>query len=242
MPHPNAAPITLIIATRNPHKAEEIQAILSDNFRYQTLNDLQGAPTVIEDAASFAGNATKKAAQLAEWRARVRSGSGAPVEKLFVLGDDSGLEVDALQGAPGVLSARFAALDSTTNGLSANENSPDAANTAKLLRLLENVPLESRTARFRCVLALTPVVWAESENRSPACYANEAELATQLFEGVCEGRISFSPAGQKGFGYDPVFIPMGFEQSFAELGEPAKNQISHRAKALARLRERLIGR
>ena len=154
-----------------------------------------------------------------------------------MLADDSGLEVDALDGAPGVLSARFAAMDANGGGPSATENAPDAANTAKLLRLLEKVALEKRTARFRCVLALTPVVACDTENRSPVCYAHEAELRTELFKGVCEGRISFFPTGSNGFGYDPVFIPIGHEQSFAELGEPVKNKISHRAQALGKLRD-----
>lgn len=238
MPIESQLPITLIIASRNSHKAEEIRQILSAAFRYETLSDWLGAPTVIEDAATFAGNATKKAVQLAEWcfQAR-RAACETSLEQGLVLADDSGLEVDALDGAPGVLSARFAAMGANRDGPSATENSPDAANTAQLLRLLEKVPREKRTARFRCVLALTPVVACGTENRSPVCYGHEAELRTELFEGVCEGRISFFPTGSNGFGYDSVFIPIGHEQSFAELGEPVKNRISHRAQALGKLRD-----
>jgi XTP/dITP diphosphohydrolase len=154
---------------------------------------------------------------------------------LFVLADDSGLEVDALNGAPGVHSARFAALDTQSQG-----NSPDADNNAKLLRLLKDVPLEKRTARFRCVLAMTPVMAPSATNASPVCAADEFELQTELFDGACEGRIGFTPGGQGGFGYDPLFIPDGQWQTFAELGEVTKNQLSHRAKALEALKNKLI--
>jgi XTP/dITP diphosphohydrolase len=151
-----------------------------------------------------------------------------------VLADDSGLEVDALGGAPGVHSARYAALDTGQLG-----NSFDADNNAKLLRLLQEVPQEKRTARFRCVLALTPVRVRHQPPASPVCYADELELATELFEGACEGRIGFKPKGHSGFGYDPLFIPTGLEQTLAELGEEAKNMMSHRAGALAKLKARL---
>ena len=151
-----------------------------------------------------------------------------------MLADDSGLEVDVLHGAPGVYSARFAALDTKAAG-----NSSDAENNAKLLRLLEGVPLPKRTARFRCMLALTPVSPAIAENASPVCLADELELQTELFEGTCEGRIGLAPGGKGGFGYDPLFIPEGRQETFAELGEDMKNQLSHRAMALAKLRKRL---
>jgi len=145
------------------------------------------------------------------------------------LADDSGLEVDALNGAPGVLSARFAAMD-------AKDNSSDADNNAKLLRLLKDVPLEKRTARFRCVLALTPVSSKKVESASPVCYTEEPGMQTQLFDGACEGRIIFEPRGKNGFGYDPLFVPMGFDQTYAELGDGVKNKLSHRAKALEKLK------
>jgi XTP/dITP diphosphohydrolase len=229
---PRQPGITLLIATRNAHKVEEIRAILAGPFQFLTLRDFPAAPEVVEDVATFSGNATKKAVELARWLATSRiSGSAVPA---FVLADDSGLEVDALDGAPGVYSARFAALDSGQSG-----NSADADNNAKLLRLLMNVPDSKRTARFRCVLALTPVAEAASQNASPVCEANEFELQTELFDGTCEGRIALAPSGTGGFGYDPLFIPDGQQQSFAELGDAAKNQLSHRAKALAKLRERL---
>lgn len=221
----------LVIATRNAHKVDEIRAILGNQFEYHTLNDFPGAPKVIEDANTFAGNATKKAVELAQW---LSSSQGLSGSRTFVLADDSGLEVDALGGAPGVHSARFALLDESSKAPAAN--AVDAANNAKLLRLLKDVPPEKRTARFRCVLALTPVSQSTRKNQSPVCLANEAELQTELFDGACEGRISFAPSGNKGFGYDPLFVPIGHEQSFAELGEAVKNRLSHRAKALEKLR------
>lgn len=227
---------TLIIATRNAHKVQEIRSILGDHFRYFSLKEFPDAPTVVEDAGSFAGNATKKAVELARWLAIVpRSVFRGPRLKAFVLADDSGLEVDALNGAPGVNSARFAALDGSAGVSPAN--SSDAANNARLLQLLQNIPREKRMARFRCVLAVTPIRSPAPETASPVCLADELELQTELFEGACEGRIEFAPRGEGGFGYDPLFVPVGYEESFAELGEDVKNRISHRAKALAKLRK-----
>ena len=133
----------------------------------------------------------------------------------YVLADDSGLEVDVLGGAPGVHSARFAALDKS-------ENSRDADNNSKLLRLMQEVPAGRRTARFRCVLAL--VLCADGDS-------------ARLFDGACEGRIQSGASGRGGFGYDPLFVPAGHEQSFAELGEAVKNRLSHRAQALEKLKD-----
>jgi XTP/dITP diphosphohydrolase len=219
---------TLLIATRNAHKVGEIQAILGGNFRCLTLKDFPGAPAVVEDAETFSGNATKKAVELAQWLMEKHSTSNPrlPLPN-FVLADDSGLEVDALNGAPGVHSARFAALDK-------KENSPDADNNAKLLRLLKNVPPEKRTGRFRCVIALVPVAGRQLESASPVCFADEC--SAQIFDGACAGRIQLAASGQGGFGYDPLFVPDGFQTSFAELGEAEKNKISHRAQALAKLK------
>jgi XTP/dITP diphosphohydrolase len=139
------------------------------------------------------------------------------------------LEVDALNGAPGVHSARFAAMDRSADSLSAN--SPDADNNARLLRLLKDVPLEKRTARFRCVIALVEI------NPQSATRLGEARVHNpQLFDGACEGRIGFEPHGKNGFGYDPLFVPVDFEQTFAELGEDVKNKLSHRARALDKLK------
>lgn len=200
----------MVIATGNPHKVEEMRAIFgARGIPVVGLKDLAGSFTEpTETGSTFEENATIKALSYAEQTGRM------------CLADDSGLEVDALGGAPGVHSARFAALDDPN----ASGNSPDAANNAKLLRLLADVPMERRTARFRCVMALVGV-------NSQWSIAN-----SQVFDGVCEGRISLAASGQGGFGYDPLFVPTGFEQSFAELGEEVKNRISHRAKALAGLR------
>ena len=229
---------TLLLATRNAHKVEEIRAILGARFGYWTLRDFPAAPAVIEDAATFAGNATKKAVELAAWLAGHPAACarlvppGTTPGALCVVADDSGLEVDALGGAPGVHSARFAALDSGAAG-----NSPDAANNAKLLRLLRDVPAAARTARFRCVIALAPLLEPQPGSASPVCEAHAIELQTELFEGACAGRILETPRGAGGFGYDPLFVPEGFSETFAELGEVTKNAISHRARALAKLRE-----
>ena len=209
---------TIVLATRNAHKVAEIRRMLAGNVRLISQLDFPDAPAVAEDAATFAGNATKKAEGFASWLA-ANPQAARPDRPYFVLADDSGLEVDALGGAPGVHSARFAADDAQGTA-----NSSDAANNAKLLRLLAGVPPERRAARFRCVLALAA-----------------PDKATLLFEGACEGRIAFFPGGAGGFGYDPLFVPNAYEQSFAELGEEVKNKISHRARALAHLRRFLDG-
>jgi XTP/dITP diphosphohydrolase len=213
---------TLLIATRNTHKVAEIRAILAGHYACLSQNDIPGAPTILEDEETFAGNARKKAEGLAAWLAgnSLPLANGAPD---FILADDSGLEVDVLGGAPGVHSARYAA-EETCGPV----NAPDAANNAKLLRLLATVPPERRAARFRCVLALAPL---------PSATANGT---TMLFEGSCEGRIGLAPAGSGGFGYDPLFVPDGWNQSLAELGESVKNTISHRARALQKLRQFLL--
>lgn len=222
----------LIIATRNRHKIGEIRTILGEAFQCIGLAEFRGVPEVIEDAPTFAGNAAKKACTIARYLSSVGFGAPRSKESAYVLADDSGLEVDALAGAPGVHSARFAALDKSAN-------SSDVDNNAKLLRLLKDVPAEERTARFRCVLALTPVLETSAGNASPTCAADEFEVQTEIFDGACEGRIGFAPRGRGGFGYDPLFFPEGFEQTFGELGEDVKNRLSHRAKALAKLRARL---
>ena len=213
--------IRLFVATRNRHKLQEIGDILGPRIQCVGLHELPGAPTTIEDRPTFTGNAARKASELAEWLSGAGAGHNPPNQfrKEFVLADDSGLEVDALGGAPGVHSARFAALD----GEGDLQNSPDEANNSKLLKLLEEVPMQKRLARFRCVLAII-------ELAPPGSLP-----VNQVFEGSCEGRIDFAPRGRGGFGYDPLFVPEGHEQSFAELGEELKNRISHRSKALAKL-------
>lgn len=216
---------TIVVATRNAHKTEEIRAMLGGKIEVKTLKDFLKAPEVVEDAPTFSGNAVKKAVSLANWLAA----NGFQRDGWFVLADDSGLEVDALGGAPGVHSARFAALDSGASG-----NSKDADNNAKLLRLL-SAKGRPWTARFRCVLALTPVPDGTFSASSPTCLLEEAEAATLIFDGACEGEIIPDAKGAHGFGYDPLFVPNGFNETFAELGEETKNRISHRAAAMKKM-------
>jgi XTP/dITP diphosphohydrolase len=217
---------TIVLASRNAHKAAEISAILGNKFQITNLRDFKGAPETVEDAPTFPGNATKKAVELARWLSSVREIG----DDCFVLADDSGLEVDCLDGQPGVLSARFAAIDTDAPG-----NAPDADNNAKLLRLLKTHP-RPWTARFRCVLALTPVPRPANTRTSPTCYLDEAELATRTFAGACEGQIIPEARGAHGFGYDPLFVPNGYSQTFAELGDDVKNTISHRAQAMQKFK------
>jgi len=214
------------IASRNEHKAREIAAVLGAEFRCRTLRDCVSAPEVEENADTFAGNARKKAAALASWLEKNPQATdckgGGGLAEVYVLADDSGLEVDALKGAPGVYSARFAAMDSGGTG-----NSTDAENNAKLLRLLAGAPTERRAARFRCVMVLIRL--------------GNREAGPVVFDGACEGNIGYEPRGKGGFGYDPLFMPTGYSLSFAELGEDVKNTMSHRAKALQKLKQFLAG-
>ena len=155
---------TLIIASRNAHKAEEIGAILGDGFTVQTLAAFPDAPPVIEDGDSFAANATKKSREIAAWLENQAFGQALPD---FVLADDSGLEVDALDGAPGIHSARYASGE--------NEgNAADADNNAKLLRELAIVPASDRGAQFRCVLALTALGQADKTESGRSAKLNPA--------------------------------------------------------------------
>jgi XTP/dITP diphosphohydrolase len=190
----------LLLATRNAHKAREFSEILGGDFVVRDLSDELEAPVIEETGSTFAENAILKAVGISR---------RFPA---LVVADDSGLEVDALDGAPGVFSARYAGPGAT-----------DAQNTARLLSELSAVSKERLpTARFRCVLAVA---------------RNGEVLGT--FEGAIEGVIVDSPRGSSGFGYDPVFQPNGFAQTFAELSAAEKNQISHRARAIRLLRARL---
>ena len=179
----------LMIATRNLHKVEEIRAILSD-FEVLDLSAIKDSPEVEETGTSFLENAKLKAEAI------------SALTDALVLSDDSGLEVDALAGAPGVYSSRYA-----------GEEGNDPLNNAKLLREMAGV--ENRVARFRCVMVLAQ---------------NGTSLAD--FSGAVEGRILEEGQGEGGFGYDPLFAPEGYDQSFAELGENVKNGMSHRSRAL----------
>lgn len=208
----------LFLATGNAHKIDEVRAILGAGFAVLSQRDTSVRFDVPETADSFEGNAALKALAWARYLHSDCCDLGAS----WVLADDSGLEVDALGGAPGIHSARFAALDTGAAG-----NSPDADNNAKLLRLLEPVPDPGRTARFRCALALVPV-------------SHPVEAAVRHFSGACPGRILRQPGGKGGFGYDPLFVPDGHDRTFAELGAAEKNAISHRARALEGLRRFLV--
>ncbi|MFT4692591.1 MAG: RdgB/HAM1 family non-canonical purine NTP pyrophosphatase [Verrucomicrobiia bacterium] len=202
----------LLIATRNAHKVAEIQTLLGEGFECLTLAAYPDVPDAIENGETFGDNAAIKANTVAEW---LRD-KDLDHQVDFVLADDSGLEVDALDGAPGIHSARFAQEDEEAG------NSSDADNNAKLLSLLADKSGEEKSARFRCVLALVSMT--------------EADQGPAYFEGASEGRIQDAAAGGAGFGYDPLFIPAGHDQSYAELGEELKNQISHRSGALKQLR------
>lgn len=191
----------LVLATRNLGKVRELSDMLSQQCSIEVLSmrDFPEAPDVVEDGETYQDNAKKKAVDIASY-------SG-----ILALADDSGLEVDALGGAPGVHSARYAGSDAS-----------DADRIAKLLAAIRDVPDNDRTARFKCAVAV-----AEPNGRA------------DVVMGVCDGKIIREPRGSQGFGYDPVFVPHGYDQTFAELGEKVKNHISHRAKAL-RLALKLI--
>ncbi len=188
----------LVLATRNEGKVKEIREALSGlEVDLLTLSDFPEVPEVHEDGATFSENAKKKALTVAKF-------TGLPA-----LADDSGLEVDALGGMPGVRSARFA-----------GEGADDDANNRKLLELLKGLPPERRTARFRCVLALA---------------FPDGEVYT--VEGTCEGLIAEEPAGEGGFGYDPLFLIPEEGRTFAQMTREEKNSLSHRGRALRKLRE-----
>ena len=186
----------LYIATGNAHKVQEFQRILIEKFpdiEVLSANELGGMPDVDENENTFEGNAFLKA------RALFKKSKGHPV-----LADDSGLCVDALQGAPGIYSARYAGAGAS-----------DAENREKLLDALRNIPPENRSAHFCCVLAFV-----------------DAQGSEHAFSGECHGFITVQEQGVGGFGYDPVFQPVGFSETFGELSAEIKNQLSHRGKAL----------
>lgn len=192
----------LHFASGNAHKAAELQQLARASgveVEIVSARAVGGMPEVVEDAGTFVGNARKKARAL---RSKLPSRS-------WVLADDSGVCVDALDGGPGVESAYYAGPEGDAT-----------ANLRKLIDVLREVPEERRGAHFLCVLL---VLTGDGE-----------EL---IFEGVCGGRMLREPRGAWGFGYDPLFVPDGYEQSYAELGDEVKNAISHRARAWARLAE-----
>jgi XTP/dITP diphosphohydrolase len=190
----------LLFATRNRGKLAELHALVAPyGLEVVSLHDLSDMAEVDEDQPTFAGNAEKKA------RAAMAT-TGLPS-----LADDSGLEVDALGGAPGVLSARYA-----------GPGHDDDANNDKLLDALRGIPPERRTARFRCVLALV-----------------DQTGAVQTTSGTLEGRIADAPRGTHGFGYDPLFLVGDGSRTLAELPAAEKNRISHRAQAMREMAAKL---
>ena len=194
----------LLVATGNAGKVRELSQLLAGlPLRLRLLSEFAGVPEAEETGATFAENATLKALHYS-----ARTG-------LLTLSDDSGLAVDALGGAPGVYSARYAGAHATY-----------AERMARLLGELEAVGGDDRRARFVCVIAV----------------ADPSSGSLETFEGVCEGRIARAPLGTGGFGYDPVFIPDGYDQTFGELPEGIKQSISHRARALARAARHLRSR
>jgi XTP/dITP diphosphohydrolase len=196
-------PDRLAVASKNAHKLREIARICADwPVSWMTVETTHEPwPDVEEPHDSYLDNALAKAREV------------ATAFGVAALADDSGIEVDALGGAPGPRSARFAGEDAT-----------DELNLEALLRAVSDVPKRQRTARYRCIAV---VVWP----RGREVWA----------EGVCEGRLDLSPRGKRGFGYDPAFVPEGQRRTMAELEDEEKDRISHRGRALRALRERIAG-
>lgn len=188
---------SIVLATRNAHKIEEIKTMLSDlPLQVLTLEDFPDTPPLKEEGTTFQENSLQKA-QIVYHHT-----------KLPTLADDSGLEVFYLFGAPGVISARYA-----------GDGATDEANNKKLLRQMLGVPPRRRGAQFRAVLTLLN------------------GTSVEITEGICPGKLAETPRGTNGFGYDPIFLPDGFTRTYAELTAADKNTISHRAKALAKMKE-----
>lgn len=191
---------TLVIATRNVYKFNEISEYLQDlDYNLMSLNDFDSILEIEENGNSFMENAIKKAEEV--------YGS----LKLMTLADDSGIEVDALNSEPGIYSARYAGVNAT-----------DEQNNTLLLKNLENIDDEKRTAQYVCVLALID------------------EGDSKTFSAVCKGKIIRELRGTNGFGYDPIFIPVGYDKTFGELDPSVKMKISHRALTLMQLRKYLM--
>ena len=190
----------IVLATRNRKKVEEIRRILHGmDLTILTLDDFPLCPEVEEDADTFEGNAIKKAVAISRCTNKVS------------VSDDSGLEVFALHGSPGVKSARYAGTDAA-----------DSANNMKLLADMKDLPADKRGGRFVCVIAIA-----------------YPEGGIHTFEGTVEGRIIESPAGTVGFGYDPLFCPKGSEKTFGQMEAEEKDACSHRNEALKRLEDHI---
>ena len=193
--------VELLIATTNAAKFAEIQSFLKNApVTLRSLQSLGQWPTIIEDGATFEENALKKARVLARYSGRL------------TLADDSGLEVDALHGAPGIYSARYS-----------GEEGNDDKNNEKLLKELQGVPESQRTARFVCALAL--------------CWPHSPDGKEWLTRQSCEGRIALARKGEHGFGYDPIFFFPPFGKTFGEIDRETKATVSHRGKALKKFAE-----
>lgn len=212
----------LVLATRNRDKAREILAMLNGlDIEVVTLADFPGSPETVEDGETLEANATKKASE-----AREHTG-------LTALADDTGLEVSALNGAPGVYAARYA-----------GEHATYADNCRKLLAAMEGVPVSQRGARFRTVMALS--LSPEDASRLAHAGADHPEAALMganarlLSEGVLNGEIATAARGASGFGYDPVFIDSSQQRTLAEMTLAEKNRSSHRYRALIEMREMLV--
>ncbi|MBR5035928.1 MAG: non-canonical purine NTP pyrophosphatase [Prevotella sp.] len=209
----------IVFATNNQHKLDEIRQILGSKFDVLSLNDIGCHEEIPEDYDTLQENALQKAKYIAEHY------------DVDCFADDTGLEVDALNGEPGVHSARYAE----------GTDHDSEANMQKLLRKLGNN--NNRSARFRTVIALvmkspTPTLPnREGEEKIEEC--RSVDDTPLLFEGIVNGHIAYEKKGTEGFGYDPIFVPDGYDESFAQLGMDIKNSISHRARAVAKLADYL---
>ena len=184
----------IVLATHNLDKCKELQKSFNNaNIKVYTLQDFPKIGDIIEDGDTLEENAF------------IKSRTVYNLTKIPTVSDDTGLFVDALNGEPGIFSARYA-----------GENATDEVRNQKLLHALKDIPYSQRTARFQCAIAI-----ADKEGK------------IEVVEGVCQGEIAHQPKGDQGFGYDPVFVPDGYQQTFAQLGATVKNRISHRWRALA---------
>ena len=204
----------IVFATNNQHKLSEIRSILGDSIEVLSLKDIGCDVDIPETGTTLEDNALQKAQYVYDHY------------HIDCFADDTGLEVDALDGAPGVYSARYASMASQTNTARASHDSE--ANMARLLKELGNN--NNRKARFRTVIALI-----QKKDICPCGCSSIKEI--HKFEGIVEGEIILERRGGEGFGYDPIFQPAGYDKTFAELGMDIKNRISHRARATQKLCE-----
>lgn len=213
----------IVLATGNQDKIKEIEGIMSAiDVTLVRPDAFEGMPEVVEDGATLEDNALKKAREIREFTG------------VSALADDTGLEVDALGGAPGVYSSRYA-----------GENVTYDDNNRKLLRELAGVPLDERTARFRCVMALAlvnsdAVALYNGTGSRDAVAAGTSTTDALVTEGILHGRITLEKRGASGFGFDPVFEVPSMGRTLAEMGPEAKNEISHRYRALVEMRALLV--